>query len=115
MTVREHLRQVVQGIPRGGSVTLPVEAIRQWLQEDVEDRGDLSSTQRISSTAEAAEFLGVQPATVAEWAKEGRFPNAWKTGSDGGGEWRIPEGDLFALTQGANDRRGGDRVRFDLD
>lgn len=111
MNVRERLRQAISGVPEGGSISLPVEAVRRWLREDLEEDGDLPTGQQTYSTADAAELAGVKPSTVAEWAKDGRLSGAWKTGADGGGEWRIPEADLLDLMTGR--KNGGDRVRLD--
>lgn len=111
MGVREHLRRAVEGVPEGGAITLPVAAVRAWLREDRAERGDLPAGQRSYTTSEAAEVAGVRPSTVAEWAKVGRLEGAWKTGEDGGGEWRIPEGALLDLMQARKDE--GDRIRFE--
>lgn len=111
MSVREKLREAVQGVPQGGAVTLPVEAVRQWLREDAETGSSEGLGQKVYSTAKAADIAGVEPATIAEWAKDERLPNAWKTGKNGGGEWRIPEADLLSLMMG--EQLETERVSFD--
>jgi len=39
----------------------------------------------------AAKRLGLTPATITRWCRQGKFPNAKKIGR----VWRIPEEDLF--------------------
>lgn len=115
MTLRDHVRDLYEALPDGASVNLDRSTLGDWLREDVEARGETPTGQKTYTTSEAAEVAGVKPATVAEWCKDGRLSGAWKTGTDGGGEWRVPESDLLALVHGSdNGDRGGDRVRFDL-
>jgi hypothetical protein len=55
--------------------------------------------ERMLTTSEAAEILGVKPSSVRVWlSEEGppRFPNARKFGRD----WQIPASDLEGIPKG---------------
>lgn len=51
MTVRDHLRDAIAGVPDGGAVTLPVAAVRRWLQEDLEEAEHCPAGGRSYTTA----------------------------------------------------------------
>lgn len=112
MTLRDRVRGLVETLPEGSSVTLPRSTLREWLLEEAEsESAEGGGAEKWYSTSEVADLRGVEPSTVATWCSDGRFPNAEKTGSDGGGEWRIPERDLLSTDGGP--QRGPERVRFD--
>lgn len=111
MTLRDHVRELVDTLPEGASVTLPRSTLRTWLREDLEAAPDGADAGcRWYTTADVAELRGVKPSTVATWCADGRFPGAEKTGTDGGGEWRIPESDLRSTNAGG--QADSDRVKF---
>lgn len=56
---------------------------------------------QLLTTEEAADRLGVTPATVAKYCREGKIPEVSKTGSDGG-EWRIPASSLTHSESGVS-------------
>lgn len=108
----DRLRAVVDGLPSDAAITLPVSRIQEWLSDAAEADAVGQSTRHLT-TRDAAERLGVQPATVASWCADGRIPDAWKTGGGNGGEWRIPESALSEVRPRKEASVAGDRMRFD--
>lgn len=53
------------------------------------------TVEKLLTTGEVAQRLGVNQTTVAQWAKDGRFPNAQRMGKRQ--IWIIPESDLEEL------------------
>ena len=49
----------------------------------------------LMTVAEVAEFFGVQPLTIREWCRNGRFPGAFKLGRS----WKIKRESVYALAQ----------------
>lgn len=85
MTLAGRLRQAVEGLPEGASITLPVSVIRDWLsnleaEAAEEDLGDLT-------VPELAEELDRAGSTVRGWLNAGEIPQAYKLNDR---EWRIP-------------------------
>ncbi len=75
------LARAVEGIPNGGSVTLPVAWLRERLEGANEDVVvDLTVEQ-------VANKLGRSPSTVRNWLAAGEIPGAYRLK---GREWRIP-------------------------
>lgn len=114
MTLHEKLSDLVNHVPEGvTTVTVEID----WLRRQLEEGGGSEAAEAIEeagthlTTSEAARLLGVEPRTVAHWCRQGRLPNAFKTGQDGDGEWRIPRGDV---DDGPTDNQADDdgRVRF---
>ena len=81
MRLARDLALAVEGIPDGGSVTLPVAWLRERLEGGAEDVVvDLTVKQ-------AAKKLGRSPSTVRNWLAAGDIPGAYRFK---GREWRIP-------------------------
>lgn len=103
--LHEHIRRLVEAIPEGGAVTLPVSILRQWLTEDSTTIQSGPARPAASSdmpdpgfrVAEVADRVGRDASTVRGWIAEGRFPGARKLS---GREWRIPRADLEAFIRG---------------
>ena len=57
-----------------------------------EHRRRLASQQKIYSSAQAAEILGVEIKTIYRYLRSGDFPNAQKEKT-----WKIPETDLLSM------------------
>lgn len=114
MTLHEQLSDLVEHAPEGVT-TITVEV--DWLRRQLDEGGGSEAaekeegTDRYLTTSQAARRLSVKPETVAHWCREQRLPNAFKTGEDGDGEWRIPPGDV---NNGPTDNQADDdgRVRF---
>lgn len=59
--------------------------------------------EKLLTTGEVAERLGVHETSVSSWAKDGRFPNAQRVGKQR--IWIIPESDLEELKRNPPDTR----------
>ena len=79
---------------------------RGMIRKFLDDLAELDTgvTEISYNTARAASLLGVQSKTVTHWAKQGRFPNARKTGK-AGGSWLIPAADVKTLLDSLPDWR----------
>lgn len=91
---------------------VPLATICDAILDDLRRLDGVDASPAPLTTSEAAERLGVQSRTVARWCREDRLPNAYKTGEEGEGEWRIPPADVDAGPNGAQ-APTEDRVRFD--
>ncbi len=81
MRLARDLASAVEGIPDGGSVTLPV----AWLRERLEGAED---DVVVDLTVEqVANKLGRTPSTVRNWLAAGDIPEAYRFKRR---EWRIP-------------------------
>lgn len=89
----------------------PLASVYADVLEDLQRLDGVDTSPAPLTTSEAAERLGVEPRTVAKWCRDGRLPNAYKTGSDGDGEWRIPPASVDAGPNGSQ-APTEDRVRF---
>lgn len=76
------------------SASAPLAKVFSEVLHDLRQVDGMDGVDRMLTTDEAAELLGVARKTIAKWAADGRFPNAQKT-SDGG-EWRIPARDVYS-------------------
>lgn len=92
-------------------VLAPLASVYDAVLDDLRRLDGVDARPSPLTTSEAAEQLGVEPRTVAKWCRQGRLPNAYKTGEDGEGEWRIPPEDVDA---GPTNEQAGDveRVTF---
>lgn len=89
MTLQQQIREIVRVMPRGASVTLPVDFLRELLEEGAAAgeggiRPDLT-------VQEVAEGVGRAASTVRTWCGEGRLPGAYRLLNR---EWRIPHAAL---------------------
>lgn len=88
MNVAERLRQAVQGVPDEGAVTLPVEAVRRWLEEadDAPSNGagpGKGAPVADLTVSELADELDKSESTVRSWMPE--VEGAYRLGA----EWRV--------------------------
>jgi len=74
---------MVEPIPDGGSVILPVEIVRAWLAEEgaADGSGDMTLEQLQSY------FPNRSVSGLRKWCAAGRFPHAYKMGEK---TWMIP-------------------------
>ncbi len=65
--LQERLRRMIEGMPGGASVTLPVEVVEDWLGASAIDvEPDLT-------VREVAAFFGKSPQTIRTWIREDRL------------------------------------------
>lgn len=100
MDLHSRLRAIVEPLPEGASVTLPVEVLRAWLAGGGEERtGDYT-------VEEVGAILGRAPSTIRNWIGQGRL-QAYKLGR----EWRITADAIRELRErdlpGDRGRRSG--------
>ena len=81
MRLARDLARAVEGIPDGGSVTLPV----AWLRERLE--GPEENVVVDLTVEQVAKMLEKSPSTVRNWLAGGEIPGAYRFK---GREWRIP-------------------------
>lgn len=54
----------------------------------------------IYTTRQVADRLGATPQTVADWIRQGKFPNAYKLDPEGQtSPYRIPEDDVISFEE----------------
>lgn len=99
--------------PASATMSQPATADTQRAQ----DLDQLDNVPQLLTTAEAADWLGVTSDTVAKYCREGKIPDAAKTGSDGG-EWRIPASSLTeaqsAMRVGSDQDQNSGEVELDV-
>ncbi len=98
VSIRARLEAMVEGMPEGASVSLPVDWIRELLEEEpppgeVPDLLDLE---------QASKIVGRAVSTVRTWCNQGEIEEAFKLR---GREWRIPRRAFVAFLrcQGGDD------------
>ena len=83
MRLARDLALAVEGVPDGGSVTLPV----TWLRERLRLDGPEENVVVDLTVEQAAKKLGRSPSTVRNWLAAEEIPGAYRFK---GREWRIP-------------------------
>ena len=76
----DRLRRAIDGIPIGGAITLPVDAVRGWL----EDNGR-SALEPDLTVKEVAKIFGRATSTITAWIRSGEL-RAYKLN---GKEYRV--------------------------
>ena len=84
MSLIDRLRAIIDGMPDGGSVSLPV----AWLRDLLDAEGDAPGIGRLLTLDEAGEVVGRSPGTIRTWANSGQLEGAFKLQ---GRSWRVPE------------------------
>lgn len=84
------LSQLIDGVPKGGAVTLPREAVARWLEEVGESDAPETNGRRPDvadlTVEELAEELDRAESTVRGWLNAGEVDGAYKLH----GQWRVP-------------------------
>lgn len=104
MTLAERLRRVVDGLPSGSAVSLPVDVLREWLDEEpgkTEQPGQDEPLVDLT-VQDVADLLDRSASTVRWWCQDGTLSGAYKLRSR---EWRIPRQALRDLRNGQEDGR----------
>lgn len=103
MRIEDRLLRLVDALPDGASVILPVSLVRQWLEDEgmvTEEPAPNEDDGRLPAVGltvnQVAEHVDRDTSTVRGWLAQDRFPNARKLGR----EWRVPVGDLAAFLHG---------------
>jgi excisionase family DNA binding protein len=112
VTLHDRLRRVVDSLPEGASVSLPVEVLREWLDDEGAAPEQTSEAQGFDLTAQdAAALLDRSASTVRGWCASGVLPGAYRLQ---GREWRIPRGALASLRPNGKDEPRMQRRQPDL-
>lgn len=91
MKRREILRELVDGVPPGSTVSVRAD----WIAELVADLPEPEPGVEIDLTAEeVGRLMGRDPKTVAAWCRSGRLEGAYRFNDR---EWRIPRRALAAF------------------
>ena len=67
MKLSDWLTRMIDGMPDGASITLPVDAVREWLN----DNG--SGLDQDLTVEEVGKFFGRSPVTIRAWIRAGRL------------------------------------------
>lgn len=89
MTLADRLRRIVDGLPPGSAVSLPVDTLREWLDEEPGESHKPGQDEPLVdlTVQEVARLLDRSPSTVRWWCNEGTLSGAYKLR---GREWRVP-------------------------
>ena len=68
MGLVDRLKAIIDGMPDGGSVSLPV----TWLRNLLDAEGDSGGMDRLLTLEEAGSVVGRSPGTVRTWANSGQ-------------------------------------------
>ena len=98
MSLRSRLEKVVDGMPAGSAVTLPVEWLRCLLKLEEQSSVEIDDL----TCEQAARILGRSPSTVREWCRAGEIRGAYRLK---GREWRLPRSGLREFLDGQGNRR----------
>ena len=67
MKLSDWLTRMIDGMPHGASITLPVNTVREWLN----DNG--SGLDQDLTVEEVGEFFHRSPVTIRTWIRDGRL------------------------------------------
>lgn len=95
MRIADRIQTIVEGMPSGGAVTLPVDSLRTWLSENG------SGIEHDLTVKDVAKFFDRSPVTVRTWIRGGRL----RAYQFQGREYRIPESALGEFQE--RERNGG--------
>ena len=91
MGLVDRFKAIIEGMPEGGSVSLPV----TWLRDLLDAEGDSPGTGRLLTIEEAGEVVGRAPSTVRTWLNTGRLDGFKLNGR----AWRIRESALRSFIE----------------
>ena len=98
MKLSDRLRRMIDGVPDGASITLPVEVLKGWLGEN---HGGLDHDLTV---AEVGKFFHRTPGTIRAWIRAGRLPAYHFRGN----EYRVTHAALEAFQ---DQERNGNQYR----
>ena len=67
MRLSDRLRKMIDGVPKGGAIMLPVDSVREWLSENG------SGLDPDLTVEEVGKFFDRSPVTIRAWIREGRL------------------------------------------
>ena len=67
MKLSDRLTRMIDGMPDGASITLPVDAVRDWLNENG------SGLDQDLTVEEVGKFFDRSPVTIRTWIRAGRL------------------------------------------
>ena len=97
MRLADRIRQMIDGMPDGASVVLPVDTVRTWLNENG------SGLDQDLTVEEVGKFFDRSPVTIRTWIRAGRL----RAYIFRGREYRICRSALEDFQQ--NERGGGEQ------
>ncbi len=89
MKLSDRLTRMIDGMPNGASITLPVDTVRDWLNENG------SGLDQDLTVEEVGEFFDRSPVTIRTWIRDGRL-RAYRFQ---GREYRVCESALEEFQQ----------------
>ncbi len=98
MKLSDRLARMIDGMPDGASITLPVDAVREWLNENG------SGLDQDLTVEEVGKFFDRSPVTIRAWIRAGRI-EAYRFR---GNEYRITNA---ALEEFQSQERNGRQSR----
>lgn len=94
-TLADRLRRAVDGLPSGSAVSLPVDVLREWIDEEPGGPDEQAAEPLVDLTVpEVAGLLDRSDSTIRGWCQDGTLPGAYKLR---GREWRVPRQALREL------------------
>jgi len=94
MSLRTQLQAMVDGMPPGSSVSLPVDWLQSLLEQEVKRVGDMPDD--LLTLEEVGKRLGRAVSTARSWCNSGKIPGAFRLH---GKDWRIPTKALQELIE----------------
>ena len=91
MGLVDRLKAIIDGMPDGGSVSLPV----TWLRNLLDAEDDSLGTGRLLTLEEAGDIVGRSPSTVRTWLNTGQL-DGFKLNAR---SWRIRESALRSFIE----------------
>ncbi len=67
MKLSDRLTRMIDGMPNGASITLPVDTVRDWLNENG------SGLDQDLTVEEVGKFFDRSPVTIRTWIRDGRL------------------------------------------
>ena len=89
MKLSDRLTRMIDGMPHGASITLPVDTVREWLNENG------SGLDQDLTIEEVGKFFDRSPVTIRAWIRAGRL-RAYRFQ---GREYRVCESALEEFQQ----------------
>lgn len=103
----DHLRELLDALPAGASVTLQRETLEDWLEEAESKRTEDGNRIAPLTVQEVAEELGRSPSCIRGWLGSGELDGFKLNGR----EWRVPREAVREFMDRQRDEAGPARGR----